>query len=82
MSTPPVSLFSDVAILGSQVDAVMMVLAASQADRKMCQFAVRKITKAGGRLIGFVLQKAATSQLFHNYHYAQAKHTENTSSHE
>lgn len=58
------------------------MMGVGQADRKMYQFAVQSITKAGGRLIGRVLHKAATSQLFRNYHYAQAEHTENISSHE
>ena len=82
LDTPPVGLFSDAAILGSQVDAVVMVVGAGQSDQKMYQFAVQKIMKAGGTLIGIVLQKAATSPLFRNYHYGQAEHTENTSSHE
>ena len=82
VDTPPVGLFSDAAILGSQVDAVVMVVGAGQADRKMYQFAAQKITKAGGTLIGLVLQKAASSQLFSDYRYTQAKYTGNTSSHE
>lgn len=71
VDTPPVGLFSDAAILGSQVDGVVMVVGAGQADRIMCQLAAQKITKAGGTLIGIVLQKSATPQLSQYYRYAQ-----------
>lgn len=76
VDTPPVGLFSDPSILGSQVDGVVMVVGAGQADRTMCQHAVQKITKVGGKLIGIVLQKSATPQLLHYYRHAQIENAE------
>ncbi|MBX3234788.1 MAG: polysaccharide biosynthesis tyrosine autokinase [Nitrospiraceae bacterium] len=72
IDTPPVGLFSDAAILGSQVDGVVIVVGAGQADRNMCQLAAQKITKAGGTILGAVLQKAATPHMSRYYRYAQA----------
>lgn len=71
IDTPPVGLFSDAAILGSQVDGVVMVVGAGQADRTTFQIAARKIISSGGTLLGIVLQKAAAPQLTHYFRYAQ-----------
>ena len=71
MDTPPVTLFSDAVILGSQADGVMLIVGAGQADREACQLAAHRIVQAGGRLLGVVLQKAAGPRLSHYSQYAQ-----------
>lgn len=71
IDTPPVGLFSDAAIVGRQVDGVLMVVGAGQADRNTFQIAAQKIITSGGTLLGIVLQKAAAPQLSHYFRYAQ-----------
>lgn len=71
IDTPPVSLFSDAVILGSQADGVMLIVGAGQADRESCQLAAQRIVQAGGRLLGVVLQKAVGPRLSHYSQYAQ-----------
>lgn len=57
LDAPPVLPVADPAILASQVDGVLLVASAGQTTREACQLAIERLTNAGGKILGIVLQK-------------------------
>lgn len=55
LDTPPLSAGADAAVLGAEVDGVLMVVEAGQTDRDAATFAVRQLNAVGATLIGAVL---------------------------
>lgn len=58
LDAPPVLPVTDAAILASRVDGVLLVACAGQTPRLACQLALQRLTVAGGKILGIVLQKA------------------------
>jgi polysaccharide biosynthesis transport protein len=58
LDAPPVLPVTDPAILASQVDGVLLVASVGQTTREACRLAIDRLTTAGGRILGIVLQKA------------------------
>jgi polysaccharide biosynthesis transport protein len=46
---------ADAAVLGSQVDGVLLVIRAGQTDRGAAQYALQQLQGVGARIIGAVL---------------------------
>ncbi len=57
LDAPPVLPVADPVILASQVDGVLLVASAGQTTREACQLAIERLTNAGGKILGIVLQK-------------------------
>lgn len=57
MDAPPVLPVTDSVILASQVDGVLLVASAGQTTREACRLAIERLTTAGGKILGLVLQK-------------------------
>ena len=58
LDAPPVLPVTDPAILASQVDGVLLVASVGQTTREACRLAIDRLTAAGGKILGIVLQKA------------------------
>ena len=58
LDAPPVLPVTDAMILATQVDGVLLVASAGQTTREACQMAIHRLTAAGGKILGIVLQKA------------------------
>ena len=58
LDAPPVLPVTDAMILASRVDGVLLVACAGQTPRLACQLAIHRLTTAGGKILGIVLQKA------------------------
>jgi len=57
LDAPPVLPVADPVILASQVDGVLLVATVGQTTREACRMAVQRLTAAGGKILGVVLQK-------------------------
>ncbi len=57
VDAPPVLPLTDPVILASQVDGVLLVASNGQTTREACRLAIERLTTAGGKLVGIVLQK-------------------------
>ena len=55
LDTPPVLVSADAAILAASADGVIMVIRAGQTDRGAAELASQRVTSAGGRVLGAVL---------------------------
>lgn len=55
LDTPPVLVSADAAILAASADGVIMVVRAGQTDRGAAELARQRVTAAGGRVLGAVL---------------------------
>lgn len=69
LDCPPALPFADTAVLASKVDGVLLVVSAGQTTREACRLAVQRITHAGGKILGVVMQKARVADS--PYYYAQ-----------
>ena len=58
LDAPPVLPVTDAMILANRVDGVLLVACAGQTPRLACQLAIHRLTAAGGKILGIVLQKA------------------------
>ena len=67
--TPPVMALADAAVLGSQVDGVLMVLAAGQTRREMAHRAVAALQQANARVVGALLNRVPTNAGGYYYYY-------------
>ncbi len=67
IDTPPVNAVTDALLLAREVDAVALVVRAAQTSRAEVTHAIRKLTAAGGRPVGFVLNAADPSALTKGY---------------
>ena len=57
LDVPPVLPVTDPVILATQVDGVLLVVSAGQTTREACRLAIERLTTAGGKILGIVLQK-------------------------
>ena len=57
LDAPPVLPVTDAMILATQVDGVLLVASAGQTTREACRLAIQRLTAAGGKILGIVLQK-------------------------
>ena len=55
LDTPPVLVSADAATLAASADGVVMVIRAGQTDRGAAELASQRVTSAGGRVLGVVL---------------------------
>jgi succinoglycan biosynthesis transport protein ExoP len=58
LDTPPVLVSADAATLAASADGVIMVIRAGQTDRGAAELARQRVTSAGGRVLGAVLNDA------------------------
>lgn len=58
LDCPPTLPFADTAVLASKVDGALLVVSAGETTREACRLAVQRMTFAGGKLLGIVMQKA------------------------
>ncbi len=58
LDAPPVLPVTDPVVLATQVDGVLLVVSAGQTTRAACRLAIQRLTAAGGKILGIVLQKA------------------------
>ena len=58
IDAPPVLPVTDPVVLASQVDGILLVVSAGKTTREECRLAVQRLTTAGGKFHGLVLQKA------------------------
>ena len=77
LDAPPVLPVTDAAILASRVDGVLLVACAGQTPRLACQLALQRLTVAGGKILGIVLQKA---EIQTNPYYCYVSDQPNSSS--
>lgn len=77
LDAPPVLPVTDAAILASRVDGVLLVACAGQTPRLACQLALQRLTVAGGKILGIVLQKAEVQT---NPYYCYVSDQPNSSS--
>jgi capsular exopolysaccharide synthesis family protein len=57
LDAPPVLPVTDPVILASKVDGVLLVASVGQTTREACRLAIQRLTSAGGKILGIVLQK-------------------------
>ncbi|TKB73873.1 MAG: polysaccharide biosynthesis tyrosine autokinase [Nitrospira sp.] len=57
LDAPPVLPVTDPVILASQVDGVLLVASVGQTTKEACRLAIQRLTAAGGKILGIVLQK-------------------------
>jgi capsular exopolysaccharide synthesis family protein len=57
LDAPPVLPVADPVILATQVDGVLLVATVGQTTREACRLAIQRLTVAGGKILGVVLQK-------------------------
>jgi Mrp family chromosome partitioning ATPase len=55
LDTPPVLVSADAATLAASADGVILVVRAGQTDRGAAELARQRVTSAGGRVFGAVL---------------------------
>lgn len=67
--TPPVMALSDAAVLGSQVDGVLMVFSAGATRREMAHRAVAALQQANARVVGALLNRVPTNANGYYYYY-------------
>jgi capsular exopolysaccharide synthesis family protein len=58
LDCPPTLPFADTAVLASKVDGILMVVCAGKTTREACRLAIHRMTSAGGKILGVVMQKA------------------------
>lgn len=74
LDTPPVLVSADAATLAASADGVIMVVRAGQTDRGAADLARQRVSLAGGRILGAVLndpdgQLAGSDKLYYAYDY-------------
>lgn len=57
IDAPPVLPVTDPVVLAPQVDGILLVVSAGETTREECRLAVQRLTIAGGKFHGLVLQK-------------------------
>ena len=62
LDTPPVLPVADALVLASQVDGVLLVVAANQTTREACRIALQRLSGTGAKILGVVLQKATSRE--------------------
>ena len=67
--TPPVMALADAAVLGSQVDGVLVVVRAGQTRRELARQAVAALRQANARIVGALLNRVAPRSGGYYYYY-------------
>ena len=67
IDTPPVNAVSDALLLAREVDSVALVIRAKKTSRSDAKKAINKLTMAGGRPVGFILNGAPKEALITGY---------------
>ena len=67
--TPPVMALADSAVLGSQVDGVLMVFGAGETRREMAHRAVAALQQANARVVGVLLNRVPVNASGYYYYY-------------
>jgi polysaccharide biosynthesis transport protein len=57
LDAPPALPVTDPVILAGQVDGVLLVASVGQTTKEACRLAIQRLTAAGGKILGIVLQK-------------------------
>jgi polysaccharide biosynthesis transport protein len=69
VDAPPVLQVADATILATLVDGVLFAVSAGETAREACSVAVERISNAGGKVLGAVIQKVRQNNLS-SYYYA------------
>jgi succinoglycan biosynthesis transport protein ExoP len=74
LDTPPVLVSADAAMLSTSADGVILVVRAGQTDRDAAELARQRVTSAGGRVLGAVLNDpdglvTGTGKSYYTYDY-------------
>ncbi len=69
LDSPPIVAVTDACVLASQVDGVIMVIAAGKVRPEMAQHAKDLVLKANGRLLGVVLNRVEILEEYSYYYY-------------
>lgn len=77
LDAPPVLPVTDPVILASQVDGVLVVASVGQTTREACRLAIQRLTAAGGRILGIVLQKVRVPDNSYYCHVPEEEAEEN-----
>ncbi len=67
--TPPVLALSDAAVLGSQVDGVLLVISAGETRRDMASRAVAALHQANARVVGALINRVPIHPSGYYYYY-------------
>lgn len=67
--TPPVTALSDAAIMGSQVDGVLMVVGAGETRREVARRAIAALERVNARVVGALLNRMPTGGSGYYYYY-------------
>jgi capsular exopolysaccharide synthesis family protein len=66
---PPCAGLSDVQVISTMVDGVMLVVSMDQTLKPQLQIAVNALTRAEAPVLGLVMNRVDTSQKSYSYHY-------------
>ncbi len=74
VDTPPVHAVADALVLAGQVDGVVLVVRAEQSTKPAARQAAERLTEAGGRVLGAVLnhwnlRRRGSYEYYHRYQY-------------
>lgn len=72
--TPPVTALSDAAIMGSQVDGVLMVIGAGTTRREVARRALSALERVNAHVIGALLNRMPVQSGGYYYYYYQYNH--------
>lgn len=70
LDCPPTLPFADTAVLASLVDGILLVVSAGETTREASRLAVQRITFAGGKILGVVMQKTRITDSPYYYYGA------------
>lgn len=79
LDAPPALPVTDPVILASQVDGVLLVATVGQTTREACRLAIHRLTAAGGKILGVVLQKVRIPD--NSYYVHLPEETDETEEH-
>ena len=71
LDAPPVLLVTDPVILATQVDGVLLVTSVGQTTREACRLAIERLTTAGGKILGIVLQRVRVADNSYYCHVSE-----------
>jgi capsular exopolysaccharide synthesis family protein len=72
LDTPPLTATVDASILATQVDAVLLVIAAGRTKRALSQRVIESLRHLGANVLGVVLNGVPMSQTAYHAHYGYA----------
>lgn len=67
--TPPVMALADAAVMGSQVDGVLLVINAGETRREMAQRAIAALNHVNARVLGVLINRVQTRSSGYYYYY-------------